>query len=143
MKSRPLKVAAALALCLLLGLVAGCESQEQIQRTSVAGRSVRYYVTATELYAAYDANAVAADAKYKGQVIQVTGVVDSIDEDIMGDAYVTLTADEYGWDSVQCYFPDSERAALASLRSGQTVRVKGVCDGKAILNIQVKGCMLR
>ena len=142
MLSRVIRV---LAICFIgLALVAqfGCESQESIQSTSVTGKTIRYYVTAVELYSAYEANELAADQKYEDRVIQVTGIIDDIGEDIMGDAYITLVGDESGWHSVQCYFPHNERRSLSSLRKGQSVRVKGVCDGKTIMNVLVKGCEL-
>lgn len=130
-------------LCAVLVLLTACESQEAIQKTSVTGKSVQYHVTAEELVSAYEENAIAADQKYKGKVIQVTGYINDFDEDIMGDPYITLCVDEYGWNCVQCSFPDSERKALARLSKGQRVCVKGVCKGKPVINVSLEGCALQ
>jgi hypothetical protein len=48
--------------------------------------------TAEQYYADYDANEVAADQKYRGKKILLTGVIESINKDFMGDAYLVLKA---------------------------------------------------
>ena len=60
-------------------------------------------VSARKLYKEYNANEIAADEKYKGQIIQVTGIIRDIGNDIMDNAYVTLIGDQYFGD-IQCYF---------------------------------------
>ena len=52
-------------------------------------------ISASRLYKEYDANEIAADQKYKGKIIEVTGVIRDIGNDIMNNAYVTLAGDEY------------------------------------------------
>ena len=109
----------------------------------MANQPAQHFVTASVLYEAYYQNTVAADSIYKGQVIQVTGAIDSIDEDVLGDVYITLKNPEDKWTSIQCYFPEGRRSELAQLESGQTVHVKGVCHGMSFLNVLVKGCTLQ
>ncbi|HEX7773344.1 MAG TPA: hypothetical protein VF435_13035 [Pyrinomonadaceae bacterium] len=66
-------------------------------------------VSATALVADYEANEVAADRRYKGQTLEVTGVVDSIGNDILDSMYVTLDSGErFGITNVQCFFDKSE-----------------------------------
>jgi len=48
------------------------------------------HIEASDLVAAYVANELAADAKFKGNSYIISGTVDDIGKDIMGTAYVTL-----------------------------------------------------
>jgi len=78
---------------------------------------------------------VAADAKYKGKVLDVSGTVTEIGNDMLGDAFVALYGD--GMFSVQCFFND--KAQLAAINKGQKVQLKGVCDG-LMGNVLIKKC---
>lgn len=97
-------------------------------------------VSAKKLYSDYDANGVSADMKYKGKVLSVTGKVNNIDKDIMDEIYVTLKGDEYYGD-IQCFFSESHVQEAANLSKGQTITVKGICDGQ-MMNVILKGCII-
>lgn len=99
-------------------------------------------ISATDLYNAFDNNAISAEEKYKGKTVQVTGVVGTIDEDIWGSPYVRLNADEFGISSVSCYFPKKDKSNLASINSGETVTVEGVCGEMGFMDVDVKNCSL-
>lgn len=97
-------------------------------------------VTAPVLVADYEANEIAADRKYKGQILEITGVVDSIGKDILDSMYVTLDSDErFGITNVQCFFDKSEETNLAALSKGRSLTVRGRCDGK-FGNVLIKDC---
>lgn len=100
-------------------------------------------VTATQLLADYDENAIAADNAYKDQVVMVTGTVGNIDTDITGSPYVTLTNDDNQWSimSVQCYFKRNNTDGIATLKEGDIVTIVGKCSGKS-MNVAVKDCEL-
>ena len=94
------------------------------------------------MYSAYEANEVAADAKYKSKILKVTGVVDSIGKDILDTPYVTLTSGgQYEVWGVQCMFDKKHEPELAQLTKGQTVTVQGKCDGY-LINVLMKDCVL-
>ena len=120
-----------------------CESQKRVQEKKVTGKPAKYVVTAEALLNEYEENQVAADLKYKGQVIVVKGRINDIGEDILKTPYITLCADEWGLSCVQCFFADNEKPKLARLKKGQFIQVKGLCDGKAIFNVILKGCELQ
>jgi len=83
-------------------------------------------VTAQELYSAYEANQVAADAKYKDKIVRVTGIVNTIGKDILDTPYVLLTSGgQYEMFGVQCMFDKKYELELAQLIKGQTVTVQG------------------
>ena len=96
-------------------------------------------VSAVKLYNDYNANEIAADEKYKGQIIQVTGIIRDIGNDIMDNAYVTLIGDQYFGD-IQCYF--NEKSIVAGLSKGKKITVVGNCSG-LMINVQVNNCIVK
>jgi len=96
-------------------------------------------VTANVLYQEYQANEIAADEKYKDQIIQVSGRIRDIGNDLMDNPYITLVGNQYFGD-VQCYF--TKKSAVASLSKGQQLTVIGVCDG-LMMNVLVNDCIIK
>lgn len=96
-------------------------------------------VTATKLFADYDANEVSADDKYRGKAVMVTGIVRRISKNLDDDAVVELaTPSEYN--SVDATLADAKQGA--ALKKGQKVvaRCRGV--GKATLSVVVDKCSI-
>jgi len=95
-------------------------------------------VSARELLDAYEVNPVAADEKYKGKWLEVEGEVDAIDKALKMD--VTLKdqgrAKPRG---IRCEFEDNQRAAVARLKPGDKITVKGKCLGK-FTNLGLERC---
>lgn len=111
-------------------------------QSSSADSSVpEYTLSAENLFRRYSENEVSADLMYKGKLLQVSGVVDSIGKDIIGSSYVTLKTSTYGA-NVQCFFENDKLSALASLSKGMTLTVKGTCSGK-MMNVLLKKCVMR
>jgi hypothetical protein len=96
-------------------------------------------ITAAQLFAAYEANEIAADKRFKGKRITITGNVRDIGRDILGRPYLTLMVDEHGLGSVQAMFPRSAATALATIGRKQAVRVECEVDGK-LMNVIVRDC---
>ena len=96
-------------------------------------------VSAVKLYNDYNANEIAADEKYKGKIIEVTGVVRDIGNDIMDNAYITLVGDQYFGD-IQCYF--NEKSVVASLSKGKRITVMGSCSG-LMMNVHLNDCIIK
>ncbi len=96
-------------------------------------------ISASKLYKEYNENEIAADEKYKGKIIEVTGVIRDIGNDIMDNAYITLVGDEYFGD-IQCYF--NEKSVVAKLSKGKRITVIGSCSG-LMINVQINNCIVR
>ena len=132
----------------LLVAAASSEDKEETQKKEAAKQAEiqaapAIEVTAAQLCEDYKANEIAADEKYKGKILQVTGKVDSIAKDILDSIYVTLKSGKrFDLMSVQAFFPDSVTAQAAALSKGQKVTVKGRCEGK-LMNIIIKDCVLQ
>src|SRR6185312_15488371 len=98
-------------------------------------------VSASTLSTAYQGNEVAADAKYKGNLVQVNGIVYNVGKDITNTPYVELQAGQYDPFGIQCFFSQDDEAALAQVSSGQSITLEGTVSGKEI-NVLVEGCRI-
>ena len=81
--------------------------------------------TAEQYDADYDANEVAADQKYEGKTILLTGVIESINEDFKGDAYLVLKASN-PFIGVHAELNARGKAAASAMAKGTTIYL--VCD---------------
>ena len=126
---------------MVLALVAdGVKPQDLIAKDKEdLANAPKFTLTATALYKAYETNEVAADNKYKGEIVLVSGTIKNIGKDILDKPYITL--DGSGFLGVQCFFEKGKESVLASLSKGQRIKVKGVVSGKFI-NVQIKDCSL-
>ena len=88
----------------------------------------------------FDKNQLSAEEKYEDTLVQFTGYIDNISEDITGDYFVILqpSTDKYYFGtSVQCFFED--KAQLTSLENGQKATLQGIVDTQ-MMNVLVKTC---
>lgn len=99
-------------------------------------------VTASVLTREYEANEVAADQKFMGKTVEVTGVVDSIAKDILNTPYVTLEGNRQYGTRVQCMFNKGDEAKLATLSKGQKIKLVGTVKSGKLFNVLVDDCRL-
>jgi len=131
-------VCAALLLVFVLLAFGSMESEESVEQdSSTAAPAV--YVSASKLFADYDANEVSADEKYKDRVLVVSATIKDIGKDIMDTMYVTLETTDDSFGGVQCMFADEHKSHVASAAKGQQVTIRGRCDGK-LMNVLLRGC---
>ena len=137
---RPSLLPAVPILALLIAIAAvvagACVSESTVERGVVDEFGSAVVVTADELTAAYDANPIAADLDYEGKVLQVTGVVEEIGEDLLGTKYVRLAGGFWG---VRCAFSDDHTYRLAALAQGQRITVIGRHDNSRF-GVELRGC---
>jgi len=131
---------------LWLALILGCTLPQNKQGGSGSSSTPNpsappISVTALALASAYDENEVAADEKYNGKVLIVSGTVESIDT-VLGSTSVTLKGKEMSIVGVQCFVDDSQKSAVARLKKGGQATVQGTCDGKS-LNVELKDCAIK
>ena len=115
-------------------------SSAQSNQNTAVQQTPAMQVTATQLAADYKANQVAADAKYKGKVIEVSGTIDTIGEDIMNNPYVSLDDGDI-ITSVQCSFNQSDQAQLASLQKGAQINLEGTVQGD-VVEVSLNNCSI-
>lgn len=100
--------------------------------------------TARKLCGDYEANAIAADEKYKDKILSVSGVVTDMNHGAMGELYLILSGDpdnEFSITNIQCYFSEDYAKRIARIQKGQIVTVKGKCEGK-LMNVLLKECIV-
>lgn len=98
-------------------------------------------VDAPTLAKSYDSNEVAADQKYKVEkaYILVSGKVNSINKDIMGDPYLALRGHAMFQD-VQAHFEKAEIDVLAALRKGQEASFVCRVAGRIVSQVMLREC---
>ncbi|MEE8404938.1 MAG: hypothetical protein V3S17_06070, partial [candidate division Zixibacteria bacterium] len=103
--------------------------------------TIKFKLKADQLYGEYSANEVAADMKYRGQVIEVSGRIQEIGKDILDNAYIVIGGDGF-FEGVQCTFLSNQQLSVAKLSKGQHVTVKGEVAGK-MGSVLVYKCTLK
>lgn len=96
-------------------------------------------VTAIQLYNAFNENEIAADSKYKNKVIEVTGEVNSVEKS-WGTIYVDL---DVNWlPMVHCAMNEDQIDAVAALKKGQKIIIRGTCTGVFLTIVSLDDCVL-
>ena len=99
-------------------------------------------VTARQLNEDYERNEVAADAKYVGNYVMVTGVIYSVTEAV-GKYDVKLETDDFiSVTNIVCKVDKDEEATILALAAGDNVMVLGKVDGKSVFDINLRDCTL-
>ena len=109
-------------------------STEQAQDAPVEQQApAAIQISARELHQHYEANEVAADRNFKGQVIEISGSVQSIDSGLGDGANVPFNVgDEYGLASVTASGDTNFDNYAASLSKGQQITLRCVGAGEVI-----------
>jgi hypothetical protein len=100
---------------------------------------------ADTLLTEYGTNAVAADAKYKGKVIEVSGKFSSATKaPLLGYAVQLLPEDaaEVNTSYVQCFIVESAQPDVAKLKPGDKIRMRGTCDGQVLGQVKLSQCIV-
>lgn len=111
---------------IVIGIIAtpkkkdGVAAETKIEPTIVV-------TSAGELARAYHDNTVAADQKFKGKTLQISGTIDSIGTSIGGSPYITLRGGVNQFMEPQLSFERAELDALAKVKVGQ--KVTAICLG--------------
>ena len=103
----------------------------------VSSKTSSYTLTAEQLLSEYKADEAAADNKYKGKVVLISGPIRQSGK-FMGTAYIVIGGHGF-LDGVQCMFRESARNA--SLAKDSQVTVKGEVGGRKG-NVLLRNCTL-
>lgn len=118
----------------------GCQTKEN-KTPPPSGPATN--VKAGDLLNEYGTNAVAADAKYKGQLLRVTGKFGSASKTpLLGFAVQLLPEDagDVNLSGVECFILDSAKADVANMQPGQIVSLQGICDGQVVGQVKLSKC---
>ena len=96
-------------------------------------------ISAPELLKQYTTDETAADKKYTGKEIIITGRISSFGESY--SVYQISLERPSIFRDVVCEFPKSAAGQLAHLHIGQDVKITGTCNG-LMINIRIRNCTL-
>ena len=103
------------------------------------------YLSADTICNEYESNEVAADEKYKGKIIRISGTIQNIGKDIVNKKPYIIIGGSGVLDGVKCFF--SEPSPVARLSKGQLVNVEGTVLGKTEANslffVEFENCILQ
>lgn len=120
----------------------GVESNHSPSPVAAAPRQAML-VNIQEILSAYTNNEVGADNKYKGNIVQVSGIVGDIKKDLMDNLYVTLgTGKIFEIPMIQAFFDDSMNSQLGQLRKGQKLTIVCRING-LMMNVLAKDCVIK
>jgi hypothetical protein len=98
-------------------------------------------VTLDALEKDYDENVVAADAKYKGKTLEVSGTVVRVTRNKPGKITVELGTDDRV--VLFCDFPAKDgQAQLAAVSKGDKATIRGTCRGNGDGILIMENCAL-
>ena len=95
--------------------------------------------TANDLYDAYESNEVATDIALKGKIVEVSGIVQSIDKSVFDSMFVRLSTRNQ-FNSASMMLNSSEEAKVAALRKGQFVVIRCAKMGRTIGSPSGRDC---
>jgi hypothetical protein len=98
-------------------------------------------VEAKKILKEFDENEAAADGKYDGKVLQVSGVVDKIDTEVWDDdQYVIRVGAGTQFDFITVNCNDQSQSDVTSIKKGQDITVVGKFDDGGDLGVELKDC---
>ena len=127
-----------------------CISRKSKDSTSVSSpdkqSSSAITISAADLYDAYKKDAAAADARFAGKTVAVSGEIYlATEKSITGEPVAAFKADNK--DGVSCKFPEAQKAAVGKLREGQTAtfdcEVKGAIALKSFYGVALQNCEIK
>ncbi len=97
-----------------------------------------FTITAEELQKEFESDENASTIKFVNKIVEVTGVISSIDKGEKGALNVALKT-ESSLSSVICTFPGN--TVTSGLMAGQTVTLRGECSG-FLMDVLLNNCVL-
>ena len=131
-----------LSLSLFIFLAIGSGNDNEGVEEDISGKAAEVTTTAAEMYRDYDANEVSADEKYKGKVIEISGVVGEIRKNTWDEEEIIVELEVWACSSVDCKFSAKHKAEAAALEKGDKVKIKGLGAGKEVLGPALEGCSI-
>jgi hypothetical protein len=133
----------AIALIVLIGIFAGVPGGKSSSISPTDNKTPGVIeINVVQLYQEYNANQLVANAKYKGKILNVSGMVNDIDTGLTDTPYVMLGSGQL-LSAVQCTFSKQDVSMLAQLSRGQSLRIQGKCDGVFITGVVLSSCVIQ
>ncbi len=118
-------IIAVLVLCVVAGAAIGYYMWNKPHK-DMAKVHVAYTLDADTLFAAYEADEAAADARYLGKVVAVSGTVTQV---LPGDKATVVLETANGIFGVRCESDPFSKVPFPEYKAGDKVTLKGECSG--------------
>ncbi len=141
-------VGAKLLLCLVFLVTAAlaCDvTEDDVEQAEIdiADAPIEIKVTASQMYDDYQSNKIAANLKYDGKVLAVSGTVADFGGGDSSAYYIDLVTGDFTLENVRCHFSRSHVDDITSIRKGDRVTLRGKGDegeDRNPFSIDVVGC---
>lgn len=131
-----------IALVVIIGMMSGGDNNDQPANNTVETATLDeplIVVSAREIASDYDDNEVAADQKYKGKILEVSGIVASIDSSV-GDQAIVQLVGKNEFQTVSTQGNNDFTQYATTLKKGQNIVLICKGDGEVIGFPQLKNC---
>lgn len=131
-----------IALVVIIGMMSGGDNNDQPANNTVETATLDeplIAVSAREIASDYDDNEVAADQKYKGKILEVSGIVASIDSSV-GDQAIVQLVGKNEFQTVSTQGNNDFTQYATTLKKGQNIVLICKGDGEVIGFPQLKNC---
>lgn len=127
-------------LCVGAGVKGVADQAAKEKKESDEAKKSVMKVDLDDLLSDYKGNEVAADKKYKGKFIEVSGKARDIKKDLTDDMYVEVgTGGAFEIPAVHCDLGKKGEDVAAKLKKGQSITVRGIVKG-LMMDVQLKDC---
>jgi len=99
------------------------------EKTQVKHSDPSVSITASRLNEKYEQNESAADIKFKGKVISVSGEIGSIGKDMIGKFNICLKT-QNNLCGIHRFFDKAHKKKVVAQEKGADITITGRCDGK-------------
>ena len=123
------------AILLLLIIIWGLY-QFNRPHTSTAGLHADYSLTAVELFDNFQKDEAAANKKYLGKVIEIRGMISSIQT---GANNISILMEASPAGGVNCSCSNDGAGSFRNLKKGDTLTIKGRCTG-FLMDVNLVDC---
>jgi len=123
--------------------IAGCTPPKTEPAPPPTGQEMQ--VKAGDLIKDYQSNALAADNKYKGKRMTISGKVGSVQKSGLYGYVLQLMPEEdndFSLTGLMCILGHEPPPEAAALKEGDAVKVTGTCDGKTVGQLKISRCVL-
>lgn len=125
----------ALAIGITIGLYAWLSYHKP--HVNLENSSPDFILSVADLYEEYEADETAADAKFIGKIIEITGTIDSVDEDQKNSQKIIMSTGD-PLSEIQCEMSEKN---IVKVNNGEEITLRCICTGK-LMDIVLNKCVL-
>jgi uncharacterized protein (DUF1330 family) len=102
-----------------------------------------FKVKAEVLYKEYVSDKTAADLKYNGKVVEISGKLSTVESaDTLVIATFVFKQGDFGDEGIRCTMLSKYKEEVKSIPSGSEVKIKGFCSGYNNVDVIMDKCSL-